>query len=51
VGRKETVKMTETRSLLYRLFERMLENRRLAAQRRVDAYLEGIGIADPRGRK
>ena len=40
--------MTETRSLLYRMFERMIERRRLAAQRRVDAYLEGIGIAAPR---
>ena len=43
--------MTETRSLLYRLFERMLERRRMAAQRRVDAYLEGIGLVDPRDRK
>lgn len=43
--------MTEPRRLLYRMFERMLERRRVAAQRRVEAYLEGIGLADPRDRK
>jgi hypothetical protein len=43
--------MTETRSLVRQIIERMIEGRRLAAQRRVDAYLEGIGIAPPRERK
>ena len=43
--------MTETKGFMRRVIERMIEGRRMAAQRRVDAYLEGIGIAPPRDPK
>lgn len=43
--------MTETKGLVRRAIERLIESRRQAAQRRVDAYLEGIGLIPPRDRK
>lgn len=43
--------MSESKGLVRRAIDRMIEGRRQAAQRRVDAYLEGIGLTAPRDRK
>lgn len=36
--------MNQSRNLLRRLFDAMVEGRRVAAQRRVDAYIEALGL-------
>jgi hypothetical protein len=43
--------MTETSRRVRRLIERMIEGRRQAAQRRVDAYLEALGLGERRDRQ
>lgn len=43
--------MTEKKAFLRRALEAMVESRRLAAQRRVDEYLEAIGLIEPRDRR
>lgn len=43
--------MTRTGSFLRQLLATFLEGRRVAAQRRVDAYLDGIGIGEPPHRR
>ena len=43
--------MTQTGSFLRRLLATFLEGRRAAAQRRVEAYLDAIGIGEPPHRR
>ena len=40
--------MAERIAFLRRVFDAMVEHRRAAAQRRVDRYLEAIGLIDRR---
>lgn len=39
--------MTQKKAFLRRILDSMIENRRVAAQRRVNHYLEAIGLIDP----
>jgi len=43
--------MTESKGFLRRVVDTLVETRRIAAQRRVDAYLKAIGLLDEHDRR